>query len=351
MGVALCYAHDVLRHFQQQGWDVAALTRDVRNIDRNLHEAGIPLFHAPLAGIYDPASATRLLSRLRHIPADRDVVIHTYRYRDAFTALLARKLSRRKNVKVIVTRLEARKARNTPLYRRIYRNVDAHIFVSRLACDRFLSAWSDNKPPFDAEKLYVMYFSLNVPRLDQPVAEPERGAITAMYHGPVKQGEGLENLIDAMALLRNDRIRLRIVGTGDPDYADSLRARAIARHVMDAIDWRKPAADNRIDIADCHFGVLPTSREAVAGYHNLMFLAAGKPQVATLLGAPLEYLNNNQDSILINPNNPSVLADAMRTLATDANLRHRMAQKSLANYNTHLAWHRFIKLLTKIYLR
>lgn len=351
LGVAERYAHDVCRHFHDLGWDTAAITRDVHSIDTAMRRAGIRVFHAPLGGVHDPASAIALASRLRRLDRYRDVVIHAYRYRDAFTALLARKLSRRKNIRVIVTRLEARIARNTPLYRRIYRNIDAHIFVSRLARDRFLSAWPQNKPPFNPATLHVMYFSLNTRLLSEPLPEPERGAVTAVYHGPVMEGEGLENLIDAMAVLRGSKIRLRIVGNADPDYADSLRNRAIARHVMDNIDWKKPDTDRSEDIRNCHFGVLPTTREAVAGYNNLLFLAAGKPQVATRLGAPLEFLQDNIDSLLVNPNNPSELAEAMRSLATDAKLRQRLGAKSLSNFNTRLAWPRFIGRLTKLYTK
>ena len=99
-----------------------------------------------------------------------------------------------------------------------------------------------------------------------------------MFHGPLIPGKGLEVLIDAMSLLKRTKIRLKIVGTGQPDYVDSLRRRALTREVMDMIDWHKHTKRPLDIIGGCHFGVLPSVKEEAFGLANLEYMASGRPR-------------------------------------------------------------------------
>lgn len=332
-----------------KGWHVDIYTRGVRTVDNYLHKLNIEINHAPFHGVYDPASALTIANALRKLPSSEPVVIHCHRYRDAFTALLAKKLVRRKNIRIVTTRHKVARGVNTPLFRRIYRNLDAQIFVSNLAKNRFLSAWENEKIPFPTQRLHVVYTGINIPIPDRPLPVPERGSITALFLGTLRHGQGLETLIDAMALLQNKKIRLRIAGTGAPDYIDRLRNRAISRKVMERIDWKRPAENFYDDMHAAHFGVLPANVEWAAGYDNILFMAAGRAQIATNLGAPAEFLTNRNDALLINANDATILAEAMASMSEDTALRNHIANKALVTFRTRLAWSKSIARITKIY--
>lgn len=341
------YALDICRHFKSQGWDVTAMTRDAQAVDSLFRKAGLRLIHSPVGDMFALSSALSLKKYISGLDSD-PVVVHAHGFRNAFTALLAKKLSGRKDVKVVVTRHKVKKGIDSWLFRRIYRNVDAMIFVSHIAATRFLSAWHGRELPFSGEKIHVIHNSLYLDGNEGEVEIP-RHPVTAMFHGPVAPGKGVEVLIDAMSLLRGSRIRLKIVGSGDPDYVDKLRRRALTRGVMEMIDWKKHTDNAMHLIPECDFGVLPSSAEEAFGLANIEYMACGKPQVCSSSGAQPEYITDGREGFLVPPANPGALADAMKKLGTDPELRQRMGQRAAESFNSNLSWPHFVSRLAPIY--
>lgn len=345
-GGAQKYALDICGHYNRAGWRVIAMTRDAKVVDDRFRQENIPLLHAPLRGFFDPASAFILARHLRDIPRDRGYV-HVHRYRDAFTVLLAKRMAKRPDIRVISTRHTVRPGRNSWLFRRIYDKINAHIFVSRTAFDRFRAPWS-RQLPMRISTVHILLNSISLPAA-LPSAAPDRGPVFAIYSGPVVKGKGLEPIIDALPSLRGLRLRLRIAGRGNPDYLDQLRRRAMARNVMEMIDW-KVGADASFDmISQSHFAVLPSVEREGFGLPNLQVMAAGRPQICCPNGAQSEYLSDGETALFVPPADATALAEAMRRLATDAPLREEIGRRAYQNYASGLSWQSFIPRLTEIY--
>ena len=103
MGGAQRYALDICRHYVEAGSDVVALTRDAKAVDSQFAEAGVPLRHAPLRDYPDLFSSLALRPLIE--AGERGAtVVHVHRYRDALTAILARRMAGRSDVRIIVTR-------------------------------------------------------------------------------------------------------------------------------------------------------------------------------------------------------------------------------------------------------
>ena len=341
------YALDICRHFIAEGWEVAAVTRDAKAVDSLFEKEGVKLLYAPLSSMLDLTSV-RILSNTLKNSEQESVTIHAHGFRNAFTALLARKIAGRKDVRIVMTRHKVKKGLDSWLFRRIYRNLDAIICVSRLAAERFISTWHGKELPFPIERLHILHDSLNIP-LTQPMPPKEKGPVTAMFHGQLIPGKGLETLIDAMSLLNGTRLRLKIVGNGTPDYVDRLRRRAIARGVMDAIDWHKHSNSPMNLIAQSDFGVLPSQVEEACGMANIEYMACGRPQVCTSNGAQPEYITDGREGFLVPQANPAALAEAMRKLAIDKPLRLRMGERAFLSFRENLSWDNFISRLSELY--
>lgn len=343
------YALDICRHFNSNGWNVMALTRDAKAVDSMFEKEGIKLFHAPLQGFYDFYSIKILTRKLKE--TEGKIVVHAHGFHCVFTALAARKLSGRGNdIKVVMTRHKVRRAVDSWILKFIYRNIDALIFVSRKARDRFVSTWHNRLMPIDPERMFILHNSLNIPRPEYNPPSPGR-PITAMFHGPLKPGKGLETLIDAMEMLKGKRIRIKIMGSGAPDYLDKIRRRAISKGVMEMIDWHKHTDNPLPLIAECDFGVLPSVQEEAFGLSNIEYMAAGRPQICTSNGAQPEYINDGWEGILIPPSNPSFLAENIGKLARDPELRDKMGHRAYESFIHRLSWPHFILPLTSIYER
>lgn len=345
-GGAQRYAFDICEHYHKLGWRVAAMTRDAKVVDDHFRAAGIPLIHSPLRGFFDPASSVILARILKGLPRDRTYV-HVHRYRDAFTVLLAKRLAGRPDVRVFSTRHTVRPGRNSWLFRRIYDKINGHIFVSKASYERFKSPWPD-KLPMSAHTVHIMHNSVNIPP-QEPEPEPTKGPIFAIYNGPLVKGKGIETIIDALANLKKVKLRLRIAGKGNPDYLDTLRRRAQARGVMDMIDWKSIPDVSLELLGQSHFAVLPSIEREAFGLPNVYVMAAGRPQICSPNGAQSEYLSNGETALFAPPADAHALADAMRRLATDPELRQRIGANARRAYETTLSWDWFIPRLTEIY--
>lgn len=347
-GGAERYAFDICRHYTSLGWDVRALTRDARAVDRPFEAAGIPISHAPLRPYPDLYSASALARLLSRIPSG-EAIVHVHRYGDALTCLMARRLARRPDVRLVSTRHKAEKGHDGWLRRRIYRGIDAQLFVSEYSREAFFSRWAPGSLPFDGGKTGVTYNSLYREE-ERPMEEPERGPVSAAYRGKLKPGKGLETLVDAFALLRDTKVRLRIMGKGKPDYVDSLRRRAQMAGVADRIDWSRDTDFADRTLEKVHFGVLPSEEPEAFGMANLEFMACGKPQVTTLTGAQGEVVAPGEDALEVAPGDPAALADAIRRLATSPELRRDMGACAFRRYSDMFSWPRFIERLEPHYL-
>lgn len=340
------YAYDICLHFHNEGWDVVALTKDAEVVDQKFRKSGIPLLHAPLKGLWDFKSIRILSGILKEKTGP--TVIHAHGFRNVIMALAARRLSRKQDLRIVMTRHKIRPAIDSWLLRWVYRNIDTLIFVSRASRDRFLSTWYNRELPFPVSRVHVIHNSLNISR-QKYEAQTETKPVTAMFHGPLKSGKGLETLIDAMALLKGKRIRLKIVGGGTPDYVDKLRNRAISKGIMELIDWHKHTDDLFPLIRESDFGVLPSVTEEAFGLANIEYMAAGRPQICSSNGAQSEYLTDGWEGFLIPPGNPVFLAETMSKLASDSNLRLKMGERAYTSFWQRLSWPDFISRLENIY--
>lgn len=339
---------DICTEFMARGWNVTVLSKGSRSIDERFRENEVRIIHAPLMGAHDYSTVMRLRRYLRELQEDEGVVIHVHRYRDALCALMARKLANRPDVRIIMTHHFVRPGKRSFLHRLAYRKADCHIFVSRQSEQSFLTAFREDENPFGSAESLVLHNSLRLPP-EPRVEEPERGPVTGMFHGRLAPGKGLETLIDALTMT-NARFRVRIVGSGRPEYVDRLRQRAIAKGVMEKIDWRRHTPDPLPSIRETHFGVLPSTEPEGFGLSNLEYMAMGRPQICTFTGAQGEYLTDGETAFAVTPANAASLAAKMDLLATDRELRVRMGKEAWTQFQERMSWKGFADQLEARYL-
>lgn len=340
------HALDVCRHFRDRGWSVTAYTRDAKVVDSRFRDAGIDVRHCPLRGMFDVYSALQLARDLRR--EARGTVVHVHRYRDAVAVLLARKLAGRGDIRVVSTRHKLKRGLRHALARRIYRNLDAQIFVSESVRDRFFATWSEGRYPFSVERTHVLIPTVNV-GLTEASAEPERGPKVVLYKGVLEPGRGLETLIDAMTQLRGRKTRLWIVGEGDTDYIDTLRRRAQVRDVMDLIDWKLRYGDSGSVIDACHVGVDPALTEVALGPSHIEYMARGRAQVLSSAVSCPDCVGDGVEVLVVPRGDASALGEALLSLVSDDELRAGMGATARASYLDNFSWDECVAKLEGIY--
>lgn len=342
------YALGICRNYLSAGWNVSAMTRNALAVDTPFNELDIPLFHGPLNGFGDFRSVRELARHLRRLP-DHPTVIHVHRYRDAFMAMLARKLSKRRDIKIVSTRHAIRRGRTSLLFRWIYRGVDAHIFVSAIAYEKFMKSFAPirlKKP----ENVYIIRYSLDMKPQSEPSELPS-GPFVFLYQGYISHGQKLETLIDALALIPKRKFRLRVCGPGNPDYLDRLRDRAMRLGVMDSIDWHTQSIPTIDNATRASAGIVSLAEREPVALPSLMLMAMGRPQILLSHGFTSEYLEDKNTAIIVPSDNPADIAKAITNLTSNPDLCKTLGNNALQTYNRILSWSHFINAINDIYTK
>ena len=162
-----------------------------------------------------------------------------------------------------------------------------------------------------------------------------RNAVLAVYAGAHGAANGLDQLLDAAALLRDTPLRLLLVGEGARKAA--LVARAAAEQLP--VLFLDPLPQPRIValLAGADIGLLclapvPAFAELSAPNKLAEALAAGLPVVANVPGCAARLLAEGDCGLAVPPDDPPALAAALRHLAEDPARRAEMgrAARSLA---------------------
>jgi glycosyltransferase involved in cell wall biosynthesis len=162
-----------------------------------------------------------------------------------------------------------------------------------------------------------------------PLAEPD-GPITAAFVGRLLDDKGIRTLVAAHALLRRRGTPVRLLIAGEPDPANPTSI------PIDEIEsWKsRPGievlgyvSDIRAVWRSAHIGVLPSRREGLPT-SLLEAAACGRPLVATDVPGCREIARPQVNALLVAPDDPPALADAISRMAQDANMRGRFGQAS-----------------------
>ena len=159
-----------------------------------------------------------------------------------------------------------------------------------------------------------------------PLKEPA-GAITAAFVGRLLDDKGVRSLVAAQEMLtrRGRPVRLLLAGEPDPANPASIPPDEIASWKQrEGVEVLGHVADIRTVWARAHIAVLPSRREGLP--KSLLEAAAcGRAIVATDVPGCRVIARDGVNALLVPPDDPAALADAIDVLARDAVLRQSFA--------------------------
>jgi glycosyltransferase involved in cell wall biosynthesis len=152
---------------------------------------------------------------------------------------------------------------------------------------------------------------------------PPAGPLTVVLASRMLWDKGLQEFVDAAAVLRARSVPLRMVLVGKPDPSNPSavpEAQLRQWHDSGAVEWWGHRADMPAVLAAAHIVCLPSYRE---GLPTILIeaAAAGLPLVATDVPGCREVVRDGENGLLVPPRDAAALADALARLAGDAALR------------------------------
>lgn len=203
-----------------------------------------------------------------------------------------------------------------------------------------VAAWvRDRVPGTPRERVRVVPNGVDTERIG-PV-RPDLSRPTVVFVGTVKPWHGVEDLVDAAALARQDW-RVRIVGHGPAVPAVAARAAELGVE----LDLRGAVPPQQVPehLAGACVAVAPYPA-ATDGAHYFSplkvyeYLAAGLPVVASDVGSMAELVRPGETGLLVPGSQPAALAAAIDTLVGDPVTARAMGAAGRTLAETEHSWH------------
>ena len=159
-----------------------------------------------------------------------------------------------------------------------------------------------------------------------------------------------EDLVAAIALLRDRGVEVRLRLAGDGPLLEAVRAQISALALDDRVTLHgtlEPPAVAAL-LADADIACMPSSQEGMPGA-VMEAMACGLPVVGTAVNGIAELVRDGETGLLVAPKDPAALAGALVRLAADAPLRHRMGAAARCRIVEELSLERMVAATTQLY--
>jgi len=180
------------------------------------------------------------------------------------------------------------------------------------------------------------------------------GKVVALFVGALTQWhayKGVDDLIAAfkVASAQNPDMRLLVVGRGSllPSFQRLVSTLSLEGKVIFAGE----VSDELLPYyyAACDFAVLPSKdRSEGFGLVLLEAMASGKPVIGSTVGGITDVIRPGETGLLVDPNGPKSLVDAILRLSSDPELRERMGRGARAHAEKH-DWSATVRLVEAVY--
>ncbi len=186
-----------------------------------------------------------------------------------------------------------------------------------------------------AEDKIVVIPNMVDPRFIVSSATEPKGIFTILYVGQLYEAKGVDVLLDAVRLLRNSDVQLKIVGHGRKE--DQLKELARNLGVSEKVEFLGKIENEDLPeiYRNAHLFVHPGIWEEPFGRSILEAMASGLPVITSDVGAPPELIHGC--GLTFTAGRADELADAISIIFDDVELRKKLGitarNKALKEYS------------------
>ena len=220
----------------------------------------------------------------------------------------------------------------------VARHADRLFAISQPLADHVIAQWG-----LDPAHVALLPNGVDAAAFDQ-ITAPSLPRPTIGYAGALVAYEGLDLLIEALALLKAQGIALDLVVMGDGPLREGLEQQARQLGLGHAVTFtgRLDPAQARARMAACHIACLPRHRSAVTELvppiKLVEAMALGLPAVVPDLQVFRAEAQEGEAALFFTPGDAQDLARALATLARDPTLARRMGQAARHHARTRRDW-------------
>lgn len=171
------------------------------------------------------------------------------------------------------------------------------------------------------------------------VERRESAASTVMLAARLLTEKGVREFVEAARLLKNERVNCRFVLVGEPDSANlgKIKMEEIDDwQRSNVIEWQGRSNNMAETILQAQIFCLPSYREGLPKV-LLEASASGCAIITTDVPGCRQVVTHMETGLLVPPKDVASLAEAIRALAADRNLRLRLAEAAREKVETYFS--------------
>lgn len=258
------------------------------------------------------------------IRENRIEILHLHRSKDLASFALYNKIP-----KILTLQIESRLKKKDIFHRFVYSRVDRVITITER-----MRGFAQEALPLDPAKIFTLHYGIDVENFRSSAEDrwrmrnkwnfPDNAFVVGLV-GRLEESKGQQILLEAFAELYREfpEMYLVLVGESPPgndEYDRILLKIANELGIYDRVNFTGFQTELASVYSALDICVL-ASREETFGLVLLEAMSAGVPIIATNAGGVPEIITNLHNGILIPPEDPHALAEAIQKLKADDELR------------------------------
>jgi glycosyltransferase involved in cell wall biosynthesis len=193
------------------------------------------------------------------------------------------------------------------------------------------------KLPSACDRIYTVRVGipLDIFTVEPPL--PMNGIVKLLSICYFHDKKGLDTLIDACALLRNQKISFQLRLFGDGPLRAALQAQISRLSLGDHVTLGGPISQDEVSrqMKACHLFVLPCRRDQTGDMDGIptVFMeamASGRPVITCPITGIPELVRHGETGLLVQVNDPDAISAAIIRLVRDDSLRARLGYQARA---------------------
>lgn len=176
------------------------------------------------------------------------------------------------------------------------------------------------------------------------------GSDDFIFWGRMEIEKGLPELIEAFREVATAQPKARLHLVGEGNYEDECKALVKSLKLEEQVyfhGWMELCQIKQI-VSQCRYAVFPSRIESF-GLAMAEAQAAGMPVIAARAGALPESIEDNVNGILVPPNDPKALANAMLTALDEPERMESLGQKAKTLAEERFNWKTAAKQMLELY--
>ena len=208
------------------------------------------------------------------------------------------------------------------------RSVNA--FDGYITNSNFLRGVILNNLAIKTENVNTVYNAINLEDFEIVADTEERSGdrIKILYVGRFDIGKGIEYLIEAIPYIIRNYNNCIFILVGDGPIKSQMENLSRKLNVSEYIIFKGfvPHRDINRYYQQCDIVVVPSSWPEPFGRTLIEAMACAKPVISTRVGGITEVISHGENGLLVKPADPEDLANALKTLIDDEEMRIQMGK-------------------------